>query len=375
MENKKLHIIALDVPFPADYGGAVDMFYRLKALKELGLNITLHVFEYGRGHQPELEKYTKVIYYKRKKGLFSQLTSRPYIVESRRNKELLKNLKKDNAPILFEGIHTCAYLEDPEIQKRFTMVRMHNVEHEYYRGLQKNASFLKKWFFRIESFKLERYQSTLKLAKHLLAIKEKDAERMERFHSHVSVLPASIPEIQSKYTVVGRYALFHGNLSVPENEKAAIWIIDTLDSLIDQHFELIVAGKNPGKKLKAICEKADVKLIANPTDEELNKLIQEAQIHVLYSSVSSGIKLKLLHCMHSSGHILLNDKMLGNAAFEKYCVVANTPKDYKMHFIGLRNKVLDREEYEEREKFLNKHFNNKVNCSLIIKLIENAEGL
>jgi hypothetical protein len=102
----------------------------------------------------------------------------------------------------------------------------------------------------------------------------------------------------------------------------------------------------------------------------LNKLVQEAQIHVLHSAVSAGIKLKLLQCMHSSGHILLNDKMIGNPAFEPYCVVANTPKDYKMHFIGLQNKVLDQEEFEQRERFLKKHFDNKVNCKLIIKLIE-----
>lgn len=363
----------MDVPYPADYGGAVDIFYRIKALSELGVEIILHVFEYGRGKQPELEKYAKVIYYKRRKGLLSQLSLRPYIVESRKNKQLLVNLKADDAPILFEGIHTCVYLEDEEIQKRLTIVRMHNVEHEYYRGLKKNASLLKKWFFRIESYKLERYQSTLKLAKHLLAIKEKDAEKMELFHPHVSVLPASIPEINGKFTVVGRYALFHGNLSVPENEKAAIWIIDTLDSLIDQHFELVVAGKNPGKKLKILCEKAGVKLVSNPTERELNKLIQEAQIHVLYSGVSSGIKLKLLHCLHSSGHILLNEKMLGNPAFESFCVVANNPKDYKMHFIGLQNKVLDREEFEQREKFLEKHFDNKVNCKVIIKLIDNVK--
>jgi hypothetical protein len=222
---------------------------------------------------------------------------------------------------------------------------------------------------------LERYQSTLKSAKHILAIKERDAEKMVRFNQHVSVLPASIPEIQGKFTIVGRYALFHGNLSVPENEQAAIWIIDTLDSLIDQHFELVVAGKNPGKKLRAICEKAGVRLVPNPTEEELNRLIQEAQIHVLYSSVSAGIKLKLLHCMHSSGHILLNEKMLGNSAFETFCVVANTPKDYKMHFIGLQNKVLDQDEFVQREKFLEKHFNNKVNCKMIIKLLDNVEVL
>ena len=48
MENKRLHIVAFDVPFPANYGGAIDVFYKLKALHQLGIRITLHCFEYGR---------------------------------------------------------------------------------------------------------------------------------------------------------------------------------------------------------------------------------------------------------------------------------------------------------------------------------------
>jgi hypothetical protein len=374
LEIKKLHIVALDVPFPADYGGAVDMFYRLKALSELGYSITLHVFEYGRGKQSELEKYAKVIYYKRNRSFLRQFSWRPFIVESRKNKELLANLKKDDAPILLEGIHTCYYLEDQEIQKRLTLVRMHNLEHEYYKGLKKNASFLKKIFFQLESYKLTRYQDILTKAKHILAIKEKDAVILRKLNQAVSVLSASIPEVAGKFSVVGRYALFHGNLSVPENAQAAQWIIETLDSLLDQNFELIIAGKNPGKNLKALCEKSGVKLVANPSEKELDKLIQEAQIHVLYTTVSSGIKLKLLACMQSSGHILLNNKMLGNPAFEEFCVVANSPKDYKIHFIGLQNKVLKKEEFDQRNAFLNTHFNNKTNCSLISNIIEHEKN-
>ena len=373
MKENRLHIVSLDVPYPADYGGAVDIFYRLKALNELGLKITLHVFEYGRGKQSELEKYAKVIYYKRRKGLLSQFSFRPYIVESRRNKQLLINLKADDAPILFEGIHTCVYLEDHEIKKRLTFVRMHNIEHEYYRGLKKNASFFKKLFFRIESWRLEKYHPILKEAKHLLAIKEEDAHQLRHFHPSVAVLPASIPSVEGRFTVVGRYALFHGNLSVPENAKAALWIIETLDSLIDQHFELIVAGKNPGKKLIATCKKAGVKLVPNPSEKQLSDLIQQAQIHVLYSGVPSGVKLKLLHCLHSSGHILLNDKMLGDPAFEEFCVVANTAKEYKRHFIGLQNKVLEKADFLQREKFLVRHFDNKVNCALIVKMLTNEQ--
>ena len=57
MPEKRLHIISHDVPWPADYGGVVDLFYKLKALHAEGIKIKLHCFLYGsRNKQDELNK-------------------------------------------------------------------------------------------------------------------------------------------------------------------------------------------------------------------------------------------------------------------------------------------------------------------------------
>lgn len=373
MNKQAIHIVSLDVPFPADYGGAIDIFYRIKALHELGFEITLHVFEYGRGKQVELNKYAKVIYYPRNRSFLHFFSTRPFIVQSRKSKILLANLLKDNAPILFEGLHTTWNLENESIQKRMTFVRTHNIEHEYYNGLKKNASFVKSLFFQREAIKLKKYQSILSHCSHVLAIKPDDAEYMKKFNPNVHVLPASIPDILGAYTKVKRYSLFHGNLSVSENEAGVIWIIQALKSVIDPTFPLIIAGKNPSKRLKAICEKEKIELIANPSENKLYKLIQEAQIHVLYSSVSSGIKLKLLSCVHSSGQILVNDKMVLGTALEDFCKIARDAKEYKIDYIGLQNSPLLLEDFEKRSRFIQQYFNNKTNCSIIQKLIENEK--
>jgi hypothetical protein len=64
--SKTLHIICHDVPWPADYGGVVDLFYKIKTLHEEGVKIRLHCFDYGRGQQNELNKYCEEVnYYKR----------------------------------------------------------------------------------------------------------------------------------------------------------------------------------------------------------------------------------------------------------------------------------------------------------------------
>jgi hypothetical protein len=52
-----INIVAFDVPFPANYGGVIDVFHKIKTFNQLGVKVHLHCFEYGRGNQPELEQY------------------------------------------------------------------------------------------------------------------------------------------------------------------------------------------------------------------------------------------------------------------------------------------------------------------------------
>jgi hypothetical protein len=373
LTEKKLHIICLDVPFPTDYGGAVDMYYRIQALKEMGFKLTIHIFEYGRGKQKALEAFGSVNYYRRKRSLWYLFSKRPFIVESRNSKELLDRLLSDSAPILFEGIHTTLYLKHPEIQKRTTLVRMHNVEDEYYRGLGKQSGLLRKLFFQMEAVKLKKYQSILADCSAILAIKEGDANQLYELNSNVYVLPASFPPLEGEYIPTKRYALFHGNLSVPENIQAALYLIKNLSGVINQEFSLVIAGKRPPKKLALLCQKSGVTLFSNPSEKQMNQLIQEAHIHVLHTENASGIKLKLLSCLCSSGHLLVNPQMVEGTPFAEFCVIAENAKDLKIHFLGLKNVSLSREDYGKRKTFVETNFNNVENCRLIARFLNDEE--
>ena len=118
MTENHLHIIAFDVPYPANYGGVIDVFYRLKALIEAGVKVHLHCFEYGRGEQEILKRCHEVKYYKRDTSFIKQLSLTPFIVNSRRSKSLVQDLLKDDYPILCEGLHTTAVLLDKRLKNR-----------------------------------------------------------------------------------------------------------------------------------------------------------------------------------------------------------------------------------------------------------------
>lgn len=370
MTKRHLHIVSFDVPFPANYGGAIDVYYRIKALHALGFNITLHCFEYGRGKQTHLDEICeRVFYYHRPKTLFQALNKRPFIVASRSSKELLNRLLLDEHPILFEGLHTTWFLEHPAIQKRMTYVRAHNVEHDYYQGLANKASFPKRIYFQQEAKKLKRYESILKLAKHILCIRKGDLEHFRQYNLQVSVLPASLPEFSlSTYYETEKYVLFHGNLSVSENEEAAKWIIENLWKKDSTLPPLKIAGKNPSKELMELTSLHNIELIANPSDEILQQLLQKARIHLLTSDQSTGVKLKLLNALQTSGHVLVNPEMVDGTDLGEMCIICSSPDEFLFKIKELESIQLDISTYQNRHLTLNSNYNTLDNCLFFEKI-------
>lgn len=367
MREKRLHIISFDVPLPADYGGAIDVFYRLKALYELGVKITLHCYEYGRGESKELEQYAdRVFYYPRKKKLLDVFDRLPFIVKTRDSKTLINNLLLDNDPILFEGLHTTFSLGDERFKKRLKIVRMHNIEHEYYEGLAQQASGFRKKFYASESKKLKRYEPKLTAADCILAIKEDEAFHFVQYCKNTKVLPACA-DIHPDYSVETKpYCLYQGNLSVPENESGLLWLIENVFFPYNLINQLKVAGKSPSEELISRCQSLGIELVKSPTATEMHQLISEARVHVFYTNQDSGIKLKLVNTLRSSGAIIANKKMLAGAEFENLCIEANSPEAYAKFIQSHLLKPVPKIHLELRQAFLETHLNPVKNCQIIL---------
>jgi hypothetical protein len=190
-----LHIVSFDVPYPANYGGVIDVYYKLKALKEKGTSVVLHCFQYGREESDELERLcAKVHYYPRRTDLLTQLSSTPYIVASRGHKELLENLSSDNAPILFEGLHSTYYLGHHGLKGRKTAGRVHNQEDQYYTSLyEQSNSFYKKVYYGLESNKLKYFEKRLTKADVLFCLSRQEQEHYQSIHPNVRYLPVVHP--------------------------------------------------------------------------------------------------------------------------------------------------------------------------------------
>ena len=372
-----IQLVAFNIPYPPDYGGIIDIFYKVKALSECGITVYLHCFEYNRPQAIELEKYcTKIFYYQRKNGLRWQFATKPYIAVTRTNDQLLRNLSENNAPILFEGLHTCFYLDHSLLSTHLRLVRTHNIEHEYYLNLyQSERNIFKKLFFRMEACKLKSYEKILKNASHLLCISPNDNYYFDHKYGHSHFVPAFHPfnEIKSKLGR-GKYILFHGNLSVHENYQAAEFLIKNVFGKISQ--PVIIAGKNPGERLiQQISQLPNIQLISNPEIEQMEMLIQDSHICLIPTFQDTGLKLKLLASLFSGRFCIANTPMIHKTGLEHLCQLADSPKE----MIRLIHELFDQDftsgEIEKRRIILEDAFSNRHNALKVIRLIDNKGAI
>ena len=371
--NDTLHIVCFDAPSPPDYGGAIELYFKIVALAEAGRKIILHYFDYKTGRNRKgLEKYCAAIYtYKRKTGLEGLSLFKPYIVSSRINDELIENLNKDRHPILLEGIHCTGLLPYINKNNRKIVVRVHNNEKEYYQQLAKNEpNFLKRFYYSIESLQLALYQKNLPHNCTYLCLSESDRQYFAGVLQlpDVTFIPCFIPW-QFVNPVLGRgsYCLYHGNLSVAENIKAVEWLIKEVFSSLEIPF--IIAGKNVPEEInEQTASYAHITVYNNPTEEHLASLISNAHINTLPVFNKTGVKLKLLHAIFQGRFCLTNSSGIAGSGINKGIAIANTAVEWRIKVRELYQLHFTQQQAVERY-YIQELYNNGRNAQSLSELL------
>jgi hypothetical protein len=372
--NKHLHIVCLDVPWPADYGGAIDMMNRIRMLKRQGIAIHLHYFSYNeRGNPNELNQFCEVIHvYTRTTGHRGLSSTLPYIISSRINDELVTNLLKDDYPILLEGLHCTGVLPKLDLRNRKVVVRMHNEESIYYKELARSESYLlRKLFFLNESRLIRNYNRKLPADCIYACVSNEDIRVLkEEYHlpnvKFLSTFPAW-QEVKGEEGI-GNLCIYHGNLSVPENEKAAIWLLREVFTLVRKPF--VIAGKKPSRKLQKLAHLCQhTCLVADPSETEMSDLVRKAHIHVLplFNKNVTGIRLKLLHALFEGRHCIVNDGMVKGTGLEPACHIASTANGFASIITQLYNQPFTTDEIVLRRNLLGDTYDNDKNTRLLIQ--------
>lgn len=372
-EPLTLHILSFDVPSPADYGGVIDVFHKIRALHKTGVRIILHCFQYGRPEADALMAFcAEVHYYPRTTGWRSQRSEKPYIVQSRRSEAMVQRLLQDEHPILCEGLHTTAVLSDLRLRHRKIFVRTANVEHTYYQHLARGErNLLKKSFFRVESCRLKRYEKILQRATGVLAISPPDAQYFAGKYDPEKV--TGVYAFHQYDTVIskpgkGEYILYHGKLDVAENFNAVLQMLPLFEQW--QGLPLYIAGMNPPPFLvRAIAKVPNVQLVSDPDPAAMQQLIREAHAHLLLTAQPTGLKLKLLAALFCGRFVIANPTMVDGTGLESLCSVGNSPEELIQLLSEAANKEFTAETAAMRNSLLQQNFSNSANAMKLVEVI------
>lgn len=327
-----LHLIAFDIPYPPDYGGNVAVFTMLQVLHQNGIEVKLHVFQYNNKQvSPELYKYCQEIFvYKRNTSWTANLSLKPYIVNSRNHKDLYTNLQKDNFPILIEGIHCSLFLPLLCKENRKILVRAHNIEWKYYHHLYlQEYSLLKKFYFKIESLKLRWYEPFIfKKASAVICFNKNEENIIKHYNKKTLSINLAWANLQVKVEAgKGSGILIHGNLSINDMAQAVCKILTALKNKYEG--KIIIAGKNPTFSLKkTIKQNGNAILIENPKDSELISIIESAHMHLCFTDIAAGFKMRLLPLLKFGKFVLCNEAFCSETELKPLLIIENDLKNW-----------------------------------------------
>jgi hypothetical protein len=117
-------------------------------------------------------------------------------------------------------------------------------------------------------------------------------------------------------------------------------------------------------------EKGFFELKSNPSEEELNELITNARVHLLYTNQSTGIKLKLINSLQTSGHVLVNPTMVEGTGLERYCTVCDHHYEWKHEITKALDLELNQVRFDMRKRLFANELSVVENCRVIERLVK-----
>ncbi|MCY7411134.1 MAG: glycosyltransferase family 4 protein, partial [Chitinophagales bacterium] len=199
-------------------------------------------------------------------------------------------------------------------------------------------------------------------------------EYLNAHYKNVTYLPAFHPnEEVISLTGKGDYILYHGNLSVVENNQAALFLVSKVFHNSD--LKLIIAGSDPSPMLvTAVKNNRNVEMRINPGEVEMMRLIRNAHINILPTFQNTGTKLKLLNALFNGRFVIANSPMVENTGLESLCVIRESADEMNVALHEFMNVSFEQSEIEKRKNVLSVLYSNRNNAEKILPLMFAVSG-
>lgn len=356
----RLLLITNEAPFPANHGGRVDVWRRLRALRAQGFEVFL-VFWCGdtEDEQPRAQDLARMreevadlrVYvihrrWRERAGRLLNLWRYPSHVASRRldapQRKSLDEVLRQFRPeaVWLESIYGGVLAREVAERHRIPLYcRSHNVEHQYMArqyakahhvkerlGILMNRVGLRAWETRL----LSEADAFFDLSADDLAFWR--SQGLTRGH----LLPPLVDDdfaagLSAPMQGPGHDVAYVGNLRTPNNVDGVLWFLQQVVPLLRQQrpdLSVVVAGSTPVPRVIEACAAVGARLVPSPAD--VLPWLRDARVLVNPVFAGSGVNIKSIEMLFTSARLVSTAQGLqGLPEPARQCFdVADTPQAF-----------------------------------------------
>jgi len=284
--------------------------------------------------------------------------------------------------IILENLYPAAYLKD--IRKNsdaLVAYRAHNVEHQIWQRMAKNARGLKKWYISLLAKRIFNFEKDL-LNKYdfLVPITSRDADVLEKLGNKKPcfVLPTgfageltSYPPIELNTPVLAHL----GALDWLPNQEGLLWFVDEVWPLLKKKIpgiEFHLAGRNAPEWFIKRMNVTGVTM--HGEIEDAGSFIQSYPIHIVPLFSGSGMRIKIVEGM-AGGRVVVTTT-IGTEGIDtqhkENIIIADSPELFASEIIeALGDPDYCRRIGKNAFTFVDEKLNNKILIEGFLKFLEN----
>lgn len=312
MKAKRVLLVSPSFPYPLDFGGAVDIWGRVKFLRNSGFEVDLVCTVKDTvedEHRAVVEGLvSRLFLVERKNKVVDFLFSRyPLQVASR--KKLSDFSFSDSYEYLWlEGEYVAAVLSNKTLQYKHSVMRVHNDEASYFSSLARSARYKPQGiYYWQESYKFKKLQQWIfsSVNKFFFISPVEQQSFSKRYPQQQAKFfylppPVTIDQFKSR-NLKSKKVIFVGSLFMPNNVEAIQWYLKHVHPglLSIAGYQFIVAGSTRGSLPEGLLQKLQssqaVELHTNVAD--LDPLYEQASVFVNPMINGAGVKIKSLNAV------------------------------------------------------------------------------
>ena len=153
-----------------------------------------------------------------------------------------------------------------------------------------------------------------------------------------------------------------------DNQRVALLLSEIA---AQNNLQITIAGGGdiPENTLKTLGNNPNITLVRNPSQTDMNQLMRDAHIQIVWSFQSSGVKLKTLNALFTAQHIVANRHALAGLNIALPCHRAETQEALAELLKTLMKQPFKEAELEVRRTMLGQYFDNIANAEKLAKAV------